>query len=97
MVQFVSLTLLLLTRTFDRLFLYHTLFSILPLFQFVLLSVGFLFMVPGCAVNLHALSMQGDQRHLLLAHLFDKPCFLGLLAVKVVFFFIMIELPLLKY
>lgn len=27
---------------------------------------------------------QGDQKHLLLAHLFDKPCFLGLLALKVV-------------
>nr|KYP58476.1 hypothetical protein KK1_013885 [Cajanus cajan] len=27
-------------------------------------------------------SITGDQRHLLLAHLFDKPCFLGLLAVK---------------
>lgn len=32
--------------------------------------------------------MQGDPRHLLLAHLFDKPCFLGLLAVKVVIIFI---------
>jgi len=54
-------------------------------------------MLPCYAVNLDALLMQGDQRHLLLAHLFDKPCFLGLLAVKVViiflFFFIMIELP----
>uniref|UniRef100_A0A5B7A8K3 Alpha-L-arabinofuranosidase B arabinose-binding domain-containing protein n=2 Tax=Davidia involucrata TaxID=16924 RepID=A0A5B7A8K3_DAVIN len=28
-------------------------------------------------------SITGDQKHLLLAHLFDKPCFLGLLAVKV--------------
>jgi len=27
--------------------------------------------------------MQGDSKHLLLAHLFDKPCFLGLLAVQV--------------
>ncbi|KAL2507889.1 hypothetical protein Fot_31536 [Forsythia ovata] len=27
-------------------------------------------------------SITGDQKHLLLAHLFDKPCFLGLLAVK---------------
>lgn len=27
--------------------------------------------------------LQGDQKHLILAHLFDKPCFLGLLAVKV--------------
>ncbi|KAG4380879.1 hypothetical protein AAZX31_15G032200 [Glycine max] len=27
-------------------------------------------------------SITGDPRHLLLAHLFDKPCFLGLLAVK---------------
>ncbi|XP_073139496.1 uncharacterized protein [Henckelia pumila] len=27
-------------------------------------------------------SVTGDQKHLLLAHLFDKPCFLGLLAVK---------------
>lgn len=27
--------------------------------------------------------MQGDQKHLKLAHLFDKPCFLGLLAVQV--------------
>lgn len=27
---------------------------------------------------------QGEQKHLLLAHLFDKPCFLGLLALKVV-------------
>ena len=26
---------------------------------------------------------QNDQRHLVLAHLFDKPCFLGLLAVQV--------------
>uniref|UniRef100_A0A2P2MD35 Alpha-L-arabinofuranosidase B arabinose-binding domain-containing protein n=1 Tax=Rhizophora mucronata TaxID=61149 RepID=A0A2P2MD35_RHIMU len=26
--------------------------------------------------------MQGDSKHLLLAHLFDKPCFLGLLAVQ---------------
>jgi hypothetical protein len=25
---------------------------------------------------------QKDQRHLVLAHLFDKPCFLGLLAVQ---------------
>uniref|UniRef100_A0A803MI28 Non-reducing end beta-L-arabinofuranosidase-like GH127 catalytic domain-containing protein n=1 Tax=Chenopodium quinoa TaxID=63459 RepID=A0A803MI28_CHEQI len=25
---------------------------------------------------------EGDQKHLLLAHLFDKPCFLGLLAMK---------------
>lgn len=28
--------------------------------------------------------MQGDSKHLLLAHLFDKPCFLGLLAIKVI-------------
>ncbi|KAJ4979732.1 hypothetical protein NE237_010512 [Protea cynaroides] len=27
-------------------------------------------------------SITGDQKHLVLAHLFDKPCFLGLLAVK---------------
>ncbi|XP_043691512.1 uncharacterized protein LOC122642154 isoform X1 [Telopea speciosissima] len=27
-------------------------------------------------------SITGDQNHLVLAHLFDKPCFLGLLAVK---------------
>lgn len=27
--------------------------------------------------------MQGDQKHLLLAHLFDKPCFLGILAMQV--------------
>ncbi|GFP98765.1 hypothetical protein PHJA_002020400 [Phtheirospermum japonicum] len=27
-------------------------------------------------------SVTGDQKHLLLGHLFDKPCFLGLLAVK---------------
>ncbi|KAL0459256.1 UNVERIFIED_CONTAM: hypothetical protein Slati_0552800 [Sesamum latifolium] len=27
-------------------------------------------------------SITGDQKHLILAHLFDKPCFLGLLAVK---------------
>ncbi|CAL5408442.1 unnamed protein product [Camellia sinensis] len=27
-------------------------------------------------------AVKGDWRHLLLAHLFDKPCFLGLLAVK---------------
>ncbi|XP_022846362.1 uncharacterized protein LOC111369111 [Olea europaea var. sylvestris] len=27
-------------------------------------------------------NITGDQKHLLLAHLFDKPCFLGLLAVK---------------
>ncbi|KAA8549550.1 hypothetical protein F0562_001432 [Nyssa sinensis] len=27
-------------------------------------------------------SITGDQKHLMLAHLFDKPCFLGLLAVK---------------
>ncbi|KAK6925666.1 Beta-L-arabinofuranosidase [Dillenia turbinata] len=27
-------------------------------------------------------TVTGDQKHLLLAHLFDKPCFLGLLAVK---------------
>ncbi|KAL9169078.1 hypothetical protein ABFS82_04G056000 [Erythranthe guttata] len=27
-------------------------------------------------------SVTGDDKHLLLAHLFDKPCFLGLLAVK---------------
>ncbi|KAG6403130.1 hypothetical protein SASPL_135347 [Salvia splendens] len=27
-------------------------------------------------------SITGDQKHLALAHLFDKPCFLGLLAVK---------------
>ncbi|KAL1539610.1 hypothetical protein AAHA92_24070 [Salvia divinorum] len=27
-------------------------------------------------------SVTGDQKHLALAHLFDKPCFLGLLAVK---------------
>ncbi|GAB4856068.1 hypothetical protein Ancab_024708 [Ancistrocladus abbreviatus] len=27
-------------------------------------------------------SVTGDQKHLLLAHLFDKPCFLGVLAVK---------------
>ncbi|CAA2965563.1 uncharacterized protein LOC111393278 [Olea europaea subsp. europaea] len=27
-------------------------------------------------------SLTGDQKHLLLAHLFDKPCFLGLLALK---------------
>ncbi|XP_042492094.1 uncharacterized protein LOC122071757 isoform X2 [Macadamia integrifolia] len=27
-------------------------------------------------------SVTGDQKHLVLAHLFDKPCFLGLLAVK---------------
>lgn len=27
-------------------------------------------------------SVTGDQKHLLLAHLFDKPCFLGLLAMK---------------
>lgn len=26
---------------------------------------------------------QNDQKHLTLAHLFDKPCFLGLLAVQV--------------
>jgi hypothetical protein len=26
---------------------------------------------------------QNDQKHLVLAHLFDKPCFLGLLAVQV--------------
>ncbi|XP_010257258.1 PREDICTED: uncharacterized protein LOC104597433 [Nelumbo nucifera] len=28
-------------------------------------------------------SITGDQKHLVLAHLFDKPCFLGLLAVEV--------------
>ncbi|KAK6164199.1 hypothetical protein DH2020_001063 [Rehmannia glutinosa] len=28
-------------------------------------------------------SITGDQKHLLLGHLFDKPCFLGLLAIKV--------------
>ncbi|XP_021728941.1 uncharacterized protein LOC110695992 [Chenopodium quinoa] len=28
-------------------------------------------------------TVTGDQKHLLLAHLFDKPCFLGLLAMKV--------------
>ncbi|KAI7733080.1 hypothetical protein M8C21_033485 [Ambrosia artemisiifolia] len=33
------------------------------------------------AGNNQALKM-GDNKHLLLAHLFDKPCFLGLLAVK---------------
>ncbi|KAK6164206.1 hypothetical protein DH2020_001070 [Rehmannia glutinosa] len=27
-------------------------------------------------------SITGDQKHLLLGHLFDKPCFLGLLAIK---------------
>lgn len=27
-------------------------------------------------------SVTGDQKHLLLAHLFDKPCFLGILAMK---------------
>ncbi|KAF5175774.1 proline-tRNA ligase [Thalictrum thalictroides] len=27
-------------------------------------------------------SITGDQKHLVLAHLFDKPCFLGMLAVK---------------
>jgi hypothetical protein len=27
--------------------------------------------------------MQKDEKHLILAHLFDKPCFLGLLAVQV--------------
>lgn len=27
--------------------------------------------------------VQNDQKHLILAHLFDKPCFLGLLAVQV--------------
>lgn len=27
-------------------------------------------------------SVTGDQKHLMLAHLFDKPCFLGLLALK---------------
>ncbi|XP_039124752.1 uncharacterized protein LOC120261113 [Dioscorea cayenensis subsp. rotundata] len=27
-------------------------------------------------------SITGDQKHLILAHLFDKPCFLGMLAVK---------------
>lgn len=30
------------------------------------------------------MDLQGDKKHLVLAHLFDKPCFLGLLAVKVV-------------
>ena len=34
-------------------------------------------------VKLSCYSMQGDSKHLLLAHLFDKPCFLGLLAVQV--------------
>ncbi|RDX86894.1 hypothetical protein CR513_31711, partial [Mucuna pruriens] len=28
-------------------------------------------------------SITGDSKHLFLAHLFDKPCFLGLLSVKV--------------
>ncbi|RWW03083.1 hypothetical protein BHE74_00023065, partial [Ensete ventricosum] len=28
--------------------------------------------------------MQKDPKHLVLAHLFDKPCFLGLLAVQVI-------------
>uniref|UniRef100_A0A453SKF8 Non-reducing end beta-L-arabinofuranosidase-like GH127 catalytic domain-containing protein n=1 Tax=Aegilops tauschii subsp. strangulata TaxID=200361 RepID=A0A453SKF8_AEGTS len=28
-------------------------------------------------------AITNDQRHLVLAHLFDKPCFLGLLAVQV--------------
>ena len=32
------------------------------------------------------MNLQGDQKHLALAHLFDKPCFLGLLAVKVITF-----------
>ena len=32
--------------------------------------------------------VQGDQKHLVLAHLFDKPCFLGLLAVQVILLFI---------
>ena len=30
----------------------------------------------------------GDQKHLVLAHLFEKPCFLGLLAVQVILHFI---------
>jgi hypothetical protein len=29
--------------------------------------------------------VQGDPKHLVLAHLFDKPCFLGLLAVQVIY------------
>ena len=28
--------------------------------------------------------MQGDKKHFVLAHLFDKPCFLGLLAMQVI-------------
>ncbi|KAK9058566.1 hypothetical protein SSX86_023408 [Deinandra increscens subsp. villosa] len=30
-------------------------------------------------------TITGDNKHLLLAHLFDKPCFLGLLAIKMAF------------
>ena len=32
--------------------------------------------------------LQGDQKHLTLGHLFDKPCFLGMLAIKVTIFII---------
>jgi DUF1680 family protein len=36
-------------------------------------------------------SITGDSKYLLLAHLFDKPCFLGVLAIQVVYLMISLK------
>ena len=62
----------------DVMYQLYTITVILVSLQLVVFSSILTWIVVLCSYSIASYSLQKDQKHLTLAHLLDKPCFLGL-------------------
>ena len=67
----------------DVMYQLYTITVILVSLQLVVFSSILTWIVVLCSYSIASYSLQKDQKHLTMAHLFDKPCFLGPLGLHV--------------
>jgi len=67
----------------DVMYQLYTITVILVSLQLVVFSSILTWIVVLCSYSIASYSLQKEQKHLTMAHLFDKPCFLGPLGLHV--------------